>query len=152
MVGQYTTTILNWSRKHPYTHTETKGPGQRGSPTGFPIHCLRLSSSDSASYSRTATSASCAMPPRSYAATRCAWAASQIPIFVPREDKGIAEGTVIPPWCGSGGGDRLLTGREKFNLDVDINREDVRLIELAARCCRRRRVTVRARAAVVTVR
>jgi hypothetical protein len=69
---------------------------------------------------------------------------------VPREDRGIAEGTVIPPWWGSA---RLLTGGEDFNFDVDVNREYVRplppMIELAARCCRRRKVRGRARAAVV---
>jgi len=69
-------------------------------------------------------------------------------------DRGIAEGTVIPPWCGSGAGARLLTGGEDFNLDVDVNREDVRpsppMIELAARCCRRRKARGRARAVVAT--
>jgi hypothetical protein len=70
---------------------------------------------------------------------------------VPRGDRGIAEGTVIPPWCGSGGGARLLTGGDEFNLDVDVNKEDVPpMIELAARCCRRRKARGRARAAVVT--
>jgi hypothetical protein len=70
---------------------------------------------------------------------------------VPLEDRGIAEGTVIPPWWGSA---RLLTGGEDFNFDVDVNREYVRplppMIELAARCCRRRKARGRARAAVVT--
>jgi len=79
----------------------------------------------------------------------CADAASD-----PRVDRGIAEGTVIPPWCGSGAGARLLTGGEDFNLDVDVNREDVRpsppMIELAARCCRRRKARGRARAVVAT--
>ena len=73
---------------------------------------------------------------------------------VPREDRGIAEGTVLPPWCGSGGRARLLTGGEEFNFEVDVNREDVRpsprMIELAVRCCRRRKARGRARAAVVT--
>jgi len=65
--------------------------------------------------------------------------------------RGIAEGTVTPQWCG---GARLLTGGEEFNFDVDVNREDMRpsppMIELAARCCRRRKARGRARAAVVT--
>jgi hypothetical protein len=73
---------------------------------------------------------------------------------VPREERGIAEGTVIPPRCGSGDGARLLTGGEEFNFDVDVNREDVRpsppMIELAVRCRRRRKARGRARAAVVT--
>jgi len=73
---------------------------------------------------------------------------------VSRVDGRIAEGTVIPSWCGRGGRVRLLTGGEDFNLDVDVNREDVRpsppMIELAARCCRRRKARGRARAAVVT--
>jgi len=72
----------------------------------------------------------------------------------PREDRGTAEGTVIPTWGGSRGGARLLTGGEDFNFDVDVNKEDVRpsppMIELAARCCRRRKARGRARAAVVT--
>lgn len=73
---------------------------------------------------------------------------------VPREDRGIAGGITILPWCDSGGGARLLTGGEEFNLDVDVNREDVRpspeMIELAARCCRRRKARGKATAAVVT--
>ena len=73
---------------------------------------------------------------------------------VPREDRGTAEGIITPPWGGRGGGARLLTGGEDFKFDVDVNREDVRpsppVIELAARCCRRRKVRGRARATVVT--
>jgi hypothetical protein len=62
---------------------------------------------------------------------------------------------VIPPRCGGGGGcARLLTGGENFNFDVEVNRVDVRasppMIDLAARCCRRRKARGRATAAVVT--
>jgi hypothetical protein len=71
-------------------------------------------------------------------------------LSVPREGKGTAEEAVLPPWCGA----RLLTGGEEFNFDTDVDREDVRpsplMIELAARCCRRRKARGRARAAVVT--
>lgn len=69
---------------------------------------------------------------------------------VRREDRGIAEETVIRPWCGGEGGARLLTGGEEFNFDVDINREEPPMIGLAARCCRRRRARGRAGAAEVT--
>ena len=68
---------------------------------------------------------------------------------VPREDRGIAEGTVIPPRCGSRDRARLLTGGE-----VGTSREDVRpsrpMTEVAVRCCLRRKARGRARAAVVT--
>lgn len=73
---------------------------------------------------------------------------------VPRKDRGIADGTAIPPWRSSEAGARLLTGGEDFNLDVDVNKEDVRpsppMIRLAARCCRRRKARGRARAVVAT--
>jgi hypothetical protein len=39
---------------------------------------------------------------------------------VPREERGITEGTVIPSRCCRGGGARLLTGGEEFNLDVAL--------------------------------
>lgn len=69
---------------------------------------------------------------------------------VPREDREIAEA----PECGNGRGASLLTGGEEFSFDVDANREDESLsppiIDLAARCCRRRKARGRARAAVVT--
>ena len=77
IIERCATTISNWSIKHQYTRTEAKGPGQRGPSTGSPFRRLRLSISNSASNSRTATSANCVMPPRSYAATRRAWVACQ---------------------------------------------------------------------------